>query len=75
MYVHAFGAYFGLAVSFVIGLKNKPTENPLEGSSYQSDIFAMIGNFFQQSILKLKILFKLNKIFKLLYIKSLETLR
>ncbi|KAF7993399.1 hypothetical protein HCN44_007902 [Aphidius gifuensis] len=44
MYVHAFGAYFGLAVSFVIGLKNKPTENPK--SSYESDIFAMIGTIF-----------------------------
>lgn len=45
MYVHAFGAYFGLAVSFAFGLKSKPTESPLEGSTYQSDIFAMIGTY------------------------------
>nr|KAF7390689.1 hypothetical protein H0235_017851 [Vespula pensylvanica] len=46
MYVHAFGAYFGLAVSFIFGMKEKPKEHRLEGSSYQSDIFAMIGTVF-----------------------------
>ncbi|XP_031784212.1 ammonium transporter Rh type A isoform X3 [Nasonia vitripennis] len=46
MYVHAFGAYFGLAVSFVFGMKEKPKEHSLEGSSYESDIFAMIGTVF-----------------------------
>ena len=43
MYVHVFGAYFGLAASFALGMKNKPKEHRLEGASYQSDIFAMIG--------------------------------
>ncbi|XP_017885470.1 ammonium transporter Rh type A isoform X2 [Ceratina calcarata] len=46
MFVHAFGAYFGLAVSFVFGMKNKPKEHRLEGPSYNSDIFAMIGTVF-----------------------------
>lgn len=46
MFVHIFGAYFGLAVSFAFGMKEKPKEHPLEGSTYQSNIFAMIGNFF-----------------------------
>lgn len=46
MYVHAFGAYFGLAISFVLGMKDKPKEHHLEGASYQSDIFAMIGTVF-----------------------------
>lgn len=46
MYVHVFGAYFGLAVSLIFGLKDKPKEHPLEGSNYQSDIFAMIGTIF-----------------------------
>ncbi|XP_011496592.1 PREDICTED: ammonium transporter Rh type A [Ceratosolen solmsi marchali] len=46
MYVHAFGAYFGLAVSFMFGMKEKPKENSLEGSSYNSDIFAMVGTLF-----------------------------
>ncbi|XP_015594094.1 ammonium transporter Rh type A isoform X2 [Cephus cinctus] len=46
MFVHAFGAYFGLAVSFVFGVREKPKEHHLEGPSYQSDIFAMIGTVF-----------------------------
>ncbi|XP_025270676.1 ammonium transporter Rh type B isoform X3 [Camponotus floridanus] len=46
MFVHVFGAYFGLAISFVFGMKEQPKEHELEGSSYQSDIFAMIGTVF-----------------------------
>ncbi|KAI4462361.1 ammonium transporter [Holotrichia oblita] len=55
IFVHAFGAYFGLAVSYVLGRKNKTgleeeeaqqEENQLEGSSYTSDLFAMIGTVF-----------------------------
>lgn len=45
--VHAFGAYFGLAVSLM--LQPKPSDGSagtLEGSSYHSDIFAMIGTLF-----------------------------
>lgn len=45
MFVHAFGAYFGLAVSFVFGMSDKPKEHNLEEASYNSDIFAMIGPF------------------------------
>ncbi|NXF51018.1 RHAG protein, partial [Oceanites oceanicus] len=46
MTIHAFGAYFGLAVTLVLyrpGLRNKH-EN--EESTYHSDIFAMIGTLF-----------------------------
>lgn len=46
MFVHTFGAYFGLAVSFIFGTKKKPQEHHLEGPSYNSDIFAMIGTVF-----------------------------
>ncbi|XP_025073173.1 ammonium transporter Rh type A [Pogonomyrmex barbatus] len=46
MFVHVFGAYFGLAISFVFGTKEKPKEHALEMSSYQSDVFAMIGTVF-----------------------------
>ncbi|XP_034946674.1 ammonium transporter Rh type A isoform X2 [Chelonus insularis] len=46
MFVHVFGAYFGLAVSFAFGMKEKPKAHHLEGSTYQSDIFAMIGTIF-----------------------------
>ncbi|NXS61254.1 RHAG protein, partial [Brachypteracias leptosomus] len=46
MTIHAFGAYFGLAITLVLyrpGLKNKH-EN--EESTYHSDLFAMIGALF-----------------------------
>jgi ammonium transporter Rh len=47
MFVHAFGAYFGLAVSYIIELrKGKQIENSLEEARYTSDIFAMIGTIF-----------------------------
>ena len=41
MFVHAFGAYFGLAVSKV--LARDDLETGKEGSVYHSDIFAMVG--------------------------------
>nr|CAD7258198.1 unnamed protein product [Timema shepardi] len=47
MYVHVFGAYFGLAVSLALGhgkvIAKSEGEDSKEGSSYTSDIFAMIG--------------------------------
>ncbi|KFP74138.1 PREDICTED: ammonium transporter Rh type A [Acanthisitta chloris] len=46
MTIHAFGAYFGLAVALVLyrpGLNNKH-EN--DESTYHSDLFAMIGSLF-----------------------------
>lgn len=62
MYVHAFGAYFGLAVSFVFGMKEKPKEHSLEGSSYESDIFAMIGQYLNSNstLIRKKNFFKKN---------------
>lgn len=45
--VHAFGAYFGLAVSFM--LRPRSGENiagPKEGATVTSDMFAMIGTLF-----------------------------
>lgn len=45
MIIHAFGAYFGLAVARVLyrpGLRNGH-EN--DGSVYHSDLFAMIGEW------------------------------
>ena len=41
IYVHVFGAYFGLAVAKV--LNNKKVENSRESSVYHSDLFSMIG--------------------------------
>lgn len=43
MIIHAYGAYFGLAVARVLyrpGLRNGHEK---EGSVYHSDLFAMIG--------------------------------
>jgi len=48
MFVHTFGAYFGLALSWMI--TSKTPENKFdtkdEGSCYHSDMFAMIGTIF-----------------------------
>jgi len=45
IFVHVFGAYFGLAVARVL---NRPgvSESDNEGSSYNSDIFSMVGTLF-----------------------------
>ncbi|XP_078483673.1 rh type B glycoprotein [Ciona intestinalis] len=45
MFIHAFGAYFGLAVARVL-YKKSQTLSKNEGSEYHSDIFAMIGTLF-----------------------------
>ena len=45
MVIHAFGAYFGLAVSRIISNDKMAKENMKEGASYDSDLFAMIGKF------------------------------
>ncbi|XP_036623900.1 ammonium transporter Rh type A [Trichosurus vulpecula] len=47
MIIHAFGAYFGLAVAIVLyrpGLRKRKHDN--EESVYHSDLFAMIGTLF-----------------------------
>ncbi|ODM95071.1 Ammonium transporter Rh type B [Orchesella cincta] len=45
MFIHTFGAYFGLALSLVLR-KNSDSESKNEGASYTSDVFAMIGTVF-----------------------------
>lgn len=42
--MHVFGAYFGLGVAKA--LHNHKIENEKESSSYNSDLFAMIGTLF-----------------------------
>ena len=44
IFIHAFGAYFGLAVARML-FKQAQTEDEKEGSVYHSDLFAMIGKF------------------------------
>jgi ammonium transporter Rh len=47
MYVHTFGAYFGLAVSYMLTNKDKVKKAESRfGSSYVSDQFAMVGALF-----------------------------
>uniref|UniRef100_A0A7S1M0R2 Ammonium transporter AmtB-like domain-containing protein n=1 Tax=Alexandrium catenella TaxID=2925 RepID=A0A7S1M0R2_ALECA len=47
MYVHTFGAYFGLAVSFMLTRAKKVEDAGSRfGSSYESDLFSMIGTVF-----------------------------
>lgn len=43
MFVHTFGAYFGLAVARVLFRDDVHRASAKEGSVYQSDLFAMIG--------------------------------
>lgn len=63
MYVHVFGAYFGLAVAKV--LNHKKLENEKESSSYNSDLFAMIGKIkrFNNTVNELFHFFKILYIF------------
>lgn len=42
MFVHVFGAYFGLGVSLML-FRKPQKDNPKAGSNYNSDIFAMLG--------------------------------
>lgn len=45
--MHAFGAYFGLAVSLAMRPGRDANEaGKSEGASYTSDIFAMVGTLF-----------------------------
>ena len=41
IFVHAFGAYFGMAVSFALFRKDRDSENA--ASNTVSDMFSMIG--------------------------------
>lgn len=45
IFVHTFGAYFGLAVSWALGAPKKDAKND-DKSDYKSDLFAMIGTIF-----------------------------
>ncbi|XP_069742796.1 ammonium transporter Rh type B-like isoform X2 [Narcine bancroftii] len=46
MTIHAFGAYFGLAVARVLHRPDLQDAQDNEGSVYHSDLFAMIGTIF-----------------------------
>lgn len=44
--LHTFGAYFGLAASWVLTPREKTKDHEDNSASYNSDIFAMIGTLF-----------------------------
>ncbi|KAK9542695.1 hypothetical protein VZT92_000535 [Zoarces viviparus] len=46
MVIHAFGGYYGLAISWVLYRPNLHQSKRLNGSTYHSDVFAMIGTLF-----------------------------
>ncbi|XP_068586918.1 ammonium transporter Rh type C [Cebidichthys violaceus] len=46
MVIHAFGGYYGLAISWVLYRPNLHQSKRLGGSVYHSDVFAMIGTLF-----------------------------
>lgn len=45
MFIHAFGAYFGLAVARVLYSEDIERASGKEGAVYHSDLFSMIGEF------------------------------
>ncbi|XP_071959671.1 ammonium transporter Rh type B-B-like isoform X2 [Antedon mediterranea] len=45
MFIHTFGAYFGLTVARIL-YKKSAEDNDKEGSVYHSDLFSMIGTIF-----------------------------
>uniref|UniRef100_A0A8C4Z772 Rh family C glycoprotein n=1 Tax=Gadus morhua TaxID=8049 RepID=A0A8C4Z772_GADMO len=46
MVIHTFGAYYGLAISWMLYRPNLEQSSRLQGSVYHSDVFAMIGTLF-----------------------------
>ncbi|KAK2834380.1 hypothetical protein Q7C36_015081 [Tachysurus vachellii] len=46
MVIHAFGGYYGLAISWVLYRPNLKDSSQRNGSVYHSDLFAMIGTLF-----------------------------
>uniref|UniRef100_A0A3Q1JAT2 Ammonium transporter AmtB-like domain-containing protein n=1 Tax=Anabas testudineus TaxID=64144 RepID=A0A3Q1JAT2_ANATE len=43
MVIHAFGAYYGLSISYMLYRPNLDQSSRLQGSLYHSDVFTMIG--------------------------------
>ncbi|XP_076066961.1 ammonium transporter Rh type B-like [Oratosquilla oratoria] len=46
IFIHTFGAYFGLGVAKTVSRNLNVIDHPKEGSSYNSDLFAMVGTVF-----------------------------
>ena len=46
IFIHVFGAYFGIAVALVLRKREFTKSEEREGSTYNSDKFAMLGTVF-----------------------------
>jgi ammonium transporter Rh len=46
MFIHTFGAYFGISCAYMLGPKKIAKENPNIGANYNSNLFAAIGTLF-----------------------------
>jgi ammonium transporter Rh len=46
MFIHTFGAYFGLACSWVLSNGKRTKDHPNNSSKYHSDMFSMVGTIF-----------------------------
>ena len=44
IFIHAFGAYFGLAVSMMSRKRDIAKSGGMEGSRYTSDIFSLVSS-------------------------------
>ncbi|KAJ5076306.1 rh50 isoform b [Anaeramoeba ignava] len=46
MIIHAFGAFFGVSVTTVLTSRKETKDHKLNGSSYTSDLFSLLGSIF-----------------------------
>ena len=54
IFIHAFGAYFGITVALVLRRKNYSLSEKLEESVYHSDLFAMVSKSYSFTQIYLK---------------------
>ena len=73
MIIHAFGAYFGLSVSYMLG---EPFNDDDNTSTYHSDLFSMIGTIFLVCfVTSLFAIFLFFVSFRFLFLTLLQTVR
>ena len=52
MFIHVFGAYFGIAVATVISREGVEKASGKEGSVYHSDLFSVVGRNHPSDIIR-----------------------